>query len=354
MPGGKIIILCSFLLLNFYFLIPPAAAQENSLPQPYLLFPTAGNYQTPSSLPLITGETQNDTAIDVYIDNKLAGQAEVISGPLFTAYFTYRPTKNLRSGEHQIYVVAKDKNNPALNAMAEKTKLYIIPFPSPTLFRISRYTNDQPLIQGVAKNDSLIKIYADNQLQTSFKVVNHPSGTAAFNWLAPADAAKAKFYATATDKEGKESFDSNFIFEGQPAPKITPTAQPAGETAKKENENVKITDETKKSEAEKETTITDAETTEKGKTYQIWLGIILVAIIVIIIFWMRRGFKKEESGEITAGPAEAPAEKKPEPQQVSIFPAIQQEPLIKTPDQPTPTPPTMPEENKQETPPQSL
>ncbi len=332
----KIVFLFSFLIIGAGLARPVEA--QTSLPQPYFLFPNAANYQTGSSWPIITGETQNNTAIEVYLDDQLAGQAAVINGPLLTAYFTFRPTKNLAGGEHKIYVIAKDKNNPLLTSRSAAMNLYIWPFPQPTLFPITQHRNGQPIIQGVAKNDSLIKIFADGQLQATFPVANHPSGTTAFSWVALLG---KSFSATATDPEGKASALSNLVSPGQPA-----AVKPAPATA--EPKPAITPEPAPEKPAEVATPEESAGLINKPATgakifsqKSFWLWALLVVIVMMIIFWLRKNLKAKPSGEIISQEIKPTTEENP--------PTTKPEPQLNLPIEPTKTegqPPTTEPKNQ--------
>lgn len=339
----KIILSGSLLICGFFLAKPSLAqlAQTANLPQPYLMFPNAANYQTGSSLPIITGETANNTTIEVYLDGQPAGLAQVTNGPIVTAYFTFRPSQNLAGGEHLVYVIAKDKNNPELTGQSAEQSFYVWPFPRPTLFPITEYQNGQPIIKGVAKNDSTVRIFADGELQATFPVANHPSGTAAFAWTALEG---KSFSATATDPEGKVSALSNVIVASQPiAPQIQ-KAETKKEIIKEETNNQAITGE-ETIENEEQETQTEEGITEIGliNKKSFWLWLLLIAIVIAIISWLRKSLKPKPSGEIIA---QEPKIEPVKPAPKTDWADNQQEPPIKTPPgqpgQPTSTIPTPP------------
>lgn len=91
-----------------------------------------------------------------------------------------------------------------------------LPYPAPILVAptdSSRAIQSKPLIAGLAKNDSLIKVFIDGQLNGQFQIKNHASGTANFSYepflnLKPG---WHEAYATATDARGKQSLRSNLL-----------------------------------------------------------------------------------------------------------------------------------------------
>lgn len=330
------------LLIVLFFANSPLLLAQETIPQPYFLFPRNGNQTAANSQPIIRGETQNDTLVEIYIDNKLMGQAKVTNGPLFTAYFTYQPANNLRSGSHQIKAIAKNKNDHNIINTSIKESLYIIPFPAPTLFSLINESNNL-ILTGVAKNNSLINIYLDNQLQTSFQIINHSSGTASFSWTInkPLTLGQHTFYATARDLAGKLSLNSNLITYQEIIGETPPTAilkspQPKplqSETATKEPTTAvavepkqttqvviepisefpepKVEDSTitqpltisEPNNAQINVTIpTDQETNQpettetKNDKSNFWLTVLAVIIIYIILRWLKKRLvaKKQE------------------------------------------------------------
>jgi len=358
LSGGKRVMktmISTFLIVFVFILTNPAMAQE-APPQPLL----SGGLQTTSSLPEIIGETDRNTIIDVYIDGQLVGEAGIIEGPLVTDYFKFKVQKNLMSGDHTIKVIAKDKDNIEWATESKEKILHVIPFPKPTLFAINEYTNGQPVIKGVAKNDSTIRIYADDQLAATFPVANHISGTASFHWTATGG---NKFYATATDPEGKLSFQSNVLTSNATTPiPVTPTQpttkptepviekpvieepitepeEPAEEikvkvteTIKEEPKEVAIKDTIEEGTVVVEEPIEEIETKiDESSKAAAWIWGLLIFIVVVIFFWLRRNLNKEKSGEVMSQDILKPEE----PKQDNL-PAIQQEPLIKIPSEQPP------------------
>ncbi|MFH1173010.1 MAG: hypothetical protein V1692_00600 [bacterium] len=353
LSGGKIILKTIILAVFIFILIKPAQAEE-ALPSPYFLFPNTGNYQTPSSLPIISGETRNDTLVNIYIDGQLSGAAKVINGPLLTGYFTYQIPNHLLSGNHTVKAVAIDQHWSEVTSQSAETALHVIPFPSPTLLVIQKDNNGQIIIKGVAKNDSTIRLYGDNQLIATFQIANHPSGTASFSWTAIAG---QTFFATATDPAGKTSLNSNSVIVGQPvnlpassenqkpAIKIETKTEPKIDIAPAESGEVKID-----SQPIADENIKNSYQVITGKikgSLQVWLWVLLALIVLVIIAWLKKNLNQEKSGEITARDIQLDTEPKPEIKESPIF--TSPEPLIKlTPEEPAQPPQTKPAEENQE------
>lgn len=322
-----------FVYLTFFWILPVSA--QVTLPQPYFLFPRETNQTAANSQPVLRGETQNDTTVEIYIDNKLVGQAEVINGPLFTAYFTYQPTDSLRSGDHQVQALAKDKNNSSLTSTSNKEHLRIVPFPAPTLFPLIN-KSDQFILTGVAKNDSLVTIYLDNYRQTNFLVTNHSSGTAAFSWQLPKELSPEKhtLHATARDLDGKLSLNSNVITYQPFTPTETVKIKPSETALNKEPKvivetttkpltpkvesteivqpEIKITEPSPISlSSEKQITPLEQESVEKSwGRLKFWLTVLTILIILAFLRWLKNRIvaqKKDPSSKPPTAPKIPPA-----------------------------------------------
>lgn len=128
--------------------------------------------------------------------------------------------------------------NPALVLAKEIPQE--LPYPAPTLLSPANGSDTlqtKPLITGLAKNDSLVKVFIDGKLNGQFDVKNHASGTANFAYtpflhLKPG---VHEVFATATDVKGKQSPHSNrlrFMVEyPMPAPTLIETVTNAATTA---------------------------------------------------------------------------------------------------------------------------
>jgi nucleoid-associated protein YgaU len=65
---------------------------------------------------LIPGIAHNDSLIEVYFDNEFFNQFQVVNHPSGTAYFVYEILgEEIALGQHQVYMIAYDKNNKASN-----------------------------------------------------------------------------------------------------------------------------------------------------------------------------------------------------------------------------------------------
>jgi len=182
--------------------------------------------------PLITGLTISNTSVYVFIDGIYNGKTEVLKDESGTANFAYRPFLNLAKGDHRVWAFAKDENGKetlisnVLNFKIED------PMPAPVLFNPEiKVEKNKPFIVGVAKNNSIVKIYVDHKFFGQFEVKNNESGTANFFYKTPElSRGNHLVYATATDKRGKESSWSNIIYFNIKYPEISSLSAQEEET----------------------------------------------------------------------------------------------------------------------------
>ncbi len=201
----------------------------SALPAPTLVSPNETTI-IGKAKPLITGLATSGSFVHVYIDGVLNGQTDILEHESGTANFVYRPFLNLAVGWHEVYALAEDaQGNQSGSSQVLKFKIEE-PMPAPTLF--TPVVNDQtsivqPFVVGLAKNDSLIKVYVDKQFLGQFKVRNHESGTANFAYRPSRDLARGRHlvYTIALDDRGKESSWSNIIYFNVREPAITPLAR---------------------------------------------------------------------------------------------------------------------------------
>ncbi|MEA3398523.1 MAG: hypothetical protein U9R06_02135, partial [Patescibacteria group bacterium] len=144
-----------------------------------------------------------------------------------TANFAYMPFLNLSIGEHTAWAIAENESGRK-SQISNILKFRIEePMPTPTLFTPianDQTTHNRPFVVGLAKNNSLIKVYIDHQLNGEFKVKNHKSGTANFAYKPFVSLSNGGhlLYAEAVDSRGKISLWSNIIYFN-----IAHTVQPA-------------------------------------------------------------------------------------------------------------------------------
>jgi len=301
---------------EFEFYIP-------SLPAPTLIKP---NEQTVTGKvkPLITGLTVNGSLAHIYIDGVYNGKTEILTHSSGTANFAYVPFLNLGVGQHTAWAIAEDESgrksqiSNVLNFRIEE------PLPAPTLFTpvVNKSTNyQQPFIVGLAKNNSLIKVYIDKQLNGQFQVENHQSGTAnfAFQPFSPLAEGNHLVYTEAVDSRGKVSCWSNIVY-FRVARSIQPTitekaaeeakeeikvlsetlseeaVQPIGELKKEEavTEGIEEFIQPSESEEAEETGLIDESKERQGKLkWNLIIFILFLVAVIAWIFWVNRELIKE-------------------------------------------------------------
>lgn len=190
---------------------------------PTLIIPK-NNFITSNLKPEIKGLVKNGTRSLIYIDGKLNGKTNILVSKTGTGNFTYRPFLNLSKGWHTVWSVAED-NNGQKSIVSNKIKIKIEdPAPAPVLTKIIKIDSaKEPIIYGVAKNDSLVKFYINKKLIGQFKVKNNPSGTASIYFRLSKGLVFGNniIYATITDTRGKESPWSNIISYQNKKPRIS-------------------------------------------------------------------------------------------------------------------------------------
>lgn len=185
-----------------------------SLPAPTLLKPNK-NTITQKVKPLIIGLSKTNTKIKIFIDGVYNGSTGLVRHDSGTANFAYKPFLNLSEGWHIAWAVAEDENgrqSPVSNIIHFNIEKK---FPAPTLLKtiINQNNLKRPIIAGLSKNDSRIRVFIDKKLDSEFQVDNHPSGTANFAYVPKTDLSMGNHivYMTALDYRGKESLWSNIV-----------------------------------------------------------------------------------------------------------------------------------------------
>lgn len=226
-----------FFLFIFFISLLFAATREvqadgvsaPAMPAPTMIEPDE-NTVTGRPKPLIKGLTINGIFVRVYIDGVYNGKTDVLTHNSGTANFAYRPFLNLSEGRHMAWAVAEDEAggksgiSNVLNFRIEK------PMPAPTIFApvVNGNTSyNRPFIAGLAKNDSLIKIFIDHKLDGQFAVTNHRSGAASFAYspYLPLTRGGHLAYAVAIDNRGKESRWSNIVYFSVKQPVVAQVAR---------------------------------------------------------------------------------------------------------------------------------
>lgn len=197
-------------------LAPLAAQAGQRVSAPVLIDP---NEETITGYvkPLIRGIARSGYAVHVYVDGVYNGKTKRLEHGSGTADFFYRPFLNLSVGRHEVWAVAEDEDgdkSPLSNILSFNIEK---PFPAPTLFApvVNKNTAmNRPFVVGLAKNDSLVRVFIDHKLFGEFKVKNHESGVANFAYqpFVALTAGHHLVYTTAIDGRGKESSWSNVVY----------------------------------------------------------------------------------------------------------------------------------------------
>lgn len=329
-------------------------ASAPATPAPTMIEPDE-NTVTGKVKPLIKGLTVNGTFVRIYIDGVYNGKTDILRHDSGTANLAYQPFLNLSAGEHTAWAVAENEAggksgiSNVLNFRIEK------PMPAPVIFTPVVNGNssyNRPFIVGLAKNDSLIKIFIDHKLNGQFTVTNHRSGAASFAYLPylPLTSGWHLVYTTAIDNRGKESNWSNIVYFAVNQPTAAPLARSGEEKAAEEPE---IVLEEEKTQAEEKTADEEiqkiiAEGIEKekpkeglineDKEKQSELNLSLIIFIVFLlavagwIFWVNRKLIKEKRGqaekeENKTDKQKVKTEEKDENKDI-LFPPREQPPLV--------------------------
>ncbi len=201
-----------------------------------------GTYAYPK--PLITGLTNFGTSVAVYIDGVYNGDAVVQLSEQPTTSFYYRPFLNLDPGRHMIYAVAYNNITKYRSKLSDTVFFKVIsPYVAPTLLEpVVSGPADSPVIVGLAKNGSAIKVFIDKKLDGQAELKDHESGTGNFAYkpskpLAPGG---HLIYATAVSKEGYESPWSNLASYYVPYPKAEKAQAPAEQPKKEEDQRSEV------------------------------------------------------------------------------------------------------------------
>lgn len=187
--------------------------QVFSPPAPTIIFP-AENATVIGSKINIAGLSRTNSFVEIYINDKMIGETGYLTHESGTADFSFHYSEVLSPGKYKLYLKARNILDNESNISKIINFEIIHPMPAPTLFEpvVNNSTvNNKPFIVGLAKNNSRIKIFIDNEYDGDFLVDNHESGTANFAYIPKKELTRGRhiFYATASDFFGKESKWSN-------------------------------------------------------------------------------------------------------------------------------------------------
>lgn len=284
---------------------------------------------TANTKPLIKGVAKSGTIVHVYIDGIYNGRTERLEHKSGAAGFVYKPFLNLSRGQHTIKAVSEGPDGKKSKATYMAFTIEK-PMPAPTLIKPknqSVYTPTNFLLTGLAKNDSVIKVYLDHKVVRTFKVKNSPSGTAHFYYLPTGSLTRGAHmvYATAIDARGKASSWSEVRYFRVYEPEIsagasetTTAAKPSQEVSKNDAVKEKAVEENKGVAQEATTTggavaggekitngdgsvlgegTTQVENTNKKIPLNLIIFIVFLIGVIIWIIWVNRELIKERRQE---------------------------------------------------------
>jgi hypothetical protein len=305
-------------------------AADPTVSAPTLIWPVSGD-STLHEQPVITGLTENNTQVEVFIDGQLNGMATVKEDEKGTASFAYVPFLPLEPGNHTIAVTAVDEDSSTASLMSKETSFIVEePYPAPTLFQPvvnNKTVSTKPFITGLAVNDSLVKVFIDGELNGQFKVENHESGIASFAYQPFLDldpTTKHLVHVTAVSSQGKESVYSNAVGFFVKAPEVSTEEYTDPQVLGVSDTHVAVEDTSNEAVTENETTSDEESTTnengedeatedttdeegddkdadenedsDEDQSTLVWWVILAIIVIIIAVNLRGRGDKGDQGG----------------------------------------------------------
>lgn len=192
-------------LVLFFFMIFSAPARAEVMAPKIVKLTGGQNFS-------LAGTTPLNSEVLIYLDGNFVGRAETAAstGAEITFNYLYTLKNKLADGRHAVMAVAQDKISLVLSAPSNEVKFSINALPAPTLIAPSGdliLGDSRPLIIGLAKNDTSVKIFIDDVFNGQTAILSHDSGTANFAYRPPVNLALGwhKIYLIAEDREGKTS-----------------------------------------------------------------------------------------------------------------------------------------------------
>ena len=169
---------------------------------------------------MVAGLAPAGSEVLIYLDGNFVGQTEagVVLEPTAANFnFQYRGSSKLADGTHTVMAVAKDKTSLVLSAPSNEVKFAVNFLPAPTLIAPDEKTitaQVKPLIIGLTKSGSLVKIFIDDVYNGRTGILNDESDTANFAYkpVRPLERGNHLVYAVAEDNRGKQSAWSNIVY----------------------------------------------------------------------------------------------------------------------------------------------
>lgn len=181
----------------------------------------------------LTGTAPANSEVLIYLDGNFIGQAKVksLTKPeavsacsSFTVrgaecqpswHFQFNPTQKLADGTHVVMAVAQDRTSLVLSEPTSEIKFTVNVVPAPILIAPNEKTataNLKPLITGLTRDNSSVKIFIDGIYNGETGVLRDDSGTANFAYRPTLNLSRGwhKIQAQALSGE-KFSLESNLL-----------------------------------------------------------------------------------------------------------------------------------------------
>ncbi|MFH0955934.1 MAG: hypothetical protein V1801_01835 [Candidatus Falkowbacteria bacterium] len=216
-------LLCVSLVLFFSVIFSAEARAEAAVPK---IIKLVGGENF-----IMAGVAPAGSEVLIYLDGNFIGQTETEitseqTEPSFN--FQYQGSQKLADGTHTVMAVAKDKTSLVLSAPSDEVKFTVNLLPAPTLIAPDETTvtaKVKPLIVGLTRSDSLVKIFIDGIYNGKTEILNHESNTANFAYKPFLNLNRGwhKVYAIAEDGAGRVSQMSEVLHFNIELPMPAPT-----------------------------------------------------------------------------------------------------------------------------------
>ncbi|MBI2459488.1 MAG: hypothetical protein HYV53_02965, partial [Parcubacteria group bacterium] len=161
----------------------------------------------------MAGTAPAGSEVLIYLDGSFVGQVEtkvVLKQAEAIFNFQYQKKQKLADGAHTVMAIAKDKTSLVLSAPSVEVKFTVNLLPAPTLIAPNQKTitaKTKPLIVGLVRSGSLVKIFIDGIYDGKTEILNHDSNTANFAYQPVLNLSRGQHqvYAIAENKNAKVS-----------------------------------------------------------------------------------------------------------------------------------------------------
>lgn len=200
-------------LIAIFITTPINALRAFNITAPIL---TGIQQNTDNKTFLLTGVTDKNTEILIYIDGSFIGEAKIVNSDYENNTFNYLLPTNIEQGAHIIKALAKDKTSLVLSIFSNELEYFVSTLPAPTLIEPNTTTitsNVKPYIKGLIPSGTFARIYIDGVYNGKTDILEHSSGTANFAYkpflnLKPGHHTA---WAITEDENGKKSEISNIL-----------------------------------------------------------------------------------------------------------------------------------------------